>query len=133
MDAKKKILIIEDDLLTKRFYDLIFRHSEFEIIQSEEIDEIFKILETEEIKIIILDINLRNTTLDGKVISGIDLSRMIKENENLKDVKIIIVSAYMLNQEHPDFISSKADSFILKPIDDFNKFLGVIRKFADHG
>jgi CheY-like chemotaxis protein len=123
-----KILVIEDDPITKRFYDFVFKYCELELIQSENPDEIFRILENENVRIVILDINLRNTIMNGKVISGTELSRLIKENEKFGNPKILLVSAYKISENDDEFINSKADGFILKPIPDFNEFLGIIRK-----
>ncbi len=126
-----KILIVEDDPLTKRFYDFVFKHCRFEIVQSEDAQEIFEILKNEKISLVILDVNLRNTVYQNKIISGIEISRMIKENEEFGNPKILIISAYNLLPNDDDYIYSKADQFILKPITDFNLFLETIRKLLN--
>ncbi len=122
-----KILVVEDDPVTSHFYKLVLKHCELEAVITENADEIFSHLEGGEVKLIIMDINLRNTVFNGKIISGIELSKMIKSEEKYGNPKIVLVSAYNLDEDDPDFIKSKADKFILKPISDFNLFLNIIR------
>ncbi len=127
-----KILIVEDDPITKQFYSYLFQqHCDLELIQTEDVEEIFRYLREENIKVVALDINLRNSYYNGKLISGIELSKMIKENEDFGNPKIVLVTAYSLSKNHPDFIESKADKFIMKPIGDFNKFLREFRTLAE--
>jgi two-component system cell cycle response regulator DivK len=125
---KGKVLIVEDDPITKRFYDFVFKHSDMEIIQTENFEEILNILKNENIRVVVLDINLRNTSKDGKLISGITLSQMIKETPEFGNPKVILVSAYKLYPGDGYLIESKADDYILKPITDFNLFLEKVRK-----
>ncbi len=125
------IIAVEDDPITKRFYEIVFKHCKLDLVQTENYDEIFNILENRKVKVVILDVSLRNTTLNGEVVSGLDISKMIKENEKYGNPKILLVSAYNLLKSGNDFIYSKADEFIRKPITDFNEFLQQVRKLVN--
>ncbi len=125
------ILVVEDDPITKRFYEIVFKHCELDLVQTESFDEIFNILEKKNVKVVILDVSLRNTTLNGKIISGLEISKMIKENNKYGNPKILLVSAYNLLKGENDFAKSKADEFIRKPITDFNEFLQQVRKLVN--
>jgi len=127
-----KILVVEDDPITQHFYKLVFKHCSYNTVLTEDADEIFQFLSEGDVKLVILDINLRNTVYEGKIISGIELSRMIKENPRYGNPKIILVSAFSLSKNDDDYIESKADDFVLKPISDFNLFLSKIRNLINN-
>ncbi len=125
------ILAVEDDPITKRFYEIVFKHCKLDLVQTENYDEIFNILENRNVKVVILDVSLRNTTLNGEVVSGLEISKLIKENKKYGNPKILLVSAYNLLKDRNDFEYSKADKFIRKPISDFNEFLQEVRKLVN--
>jgi len=129
---KPVILVIEDDPVTLQFYKYIFEYAGFELIVSEDGDEILEILDKTEINLIIMDINLKNTSIKGTRTDGVEFSKIIKENNNTSGIPVVLVSAFNLNILNDDsFNRSKADHYITKPITDFNKFLNEIRKMLN--
>ncbi len=129
---KPVILVIEDDPVTLQFYKYIFEFAGFDLIVSEDGENILKILDEQKVNLIIMDINLKNTLLNGKKIDGVEFSKIIKENKKLCKIPVVLVSAFNLNILNDDsFRRSKADHYIMKPITDFNKFLSEIRKLLN--
>jgi two-component system cell cycle response regulator DivK len=125
---KPVILVIEDDPVTLQFYKYIFEFAGIELIVSEDGDNILKILDEQKVNLIIMDINLKNTSIKGKRTDGVEFSKIIKENDKTSEIPVVLVSAFNLNILNDDsFKRSKADHYIMKPITDFNKFLNEIR------
>ena len=117
----KNILIVEDDLFTIDFYKYIFKKAKHNIIVLEDGDEIIETLQTKKIHLIIMDINLKNTYLNGVKIDGIKLSKFIKENINFAHIPILLVTAYSMDMKDDVlFKNSLAEDYITKPIVDFN-------------
>ncbi len=129
----KNILVIEDDPFTIDFYNFVFKKAGFNSIVQEDGDKIIEILAMENINIIIMDINLKNTYLMGKKIDGIKLSAFIKQNEEIKHPPILLVTAYSPNLKESDFLKeSLAEDFIIKPIIDFNQLINKINILAEN-
>ncbi len=123
------LLLVEDDPFTKKFYSHLFGKMNIPILQSDDAEEIFSLIENEEISLILLDINLKNTTIEGKNISGMDLTKKIKQNSKFSHIPIILVSAYKKNSEINYFLENGfAVDYITKPITDLNTFLQKINK-----
>lgn len=120
---KKRILIVEDDPFTKHFYDHLFARTNFEIFQTEKEEEIFGALGQNNITLIILDINLRNTLLNGEKTNGVELSRYIKKSKEYSHIPVLLITAY--NKKNY-FEESLADDYFIKPITDFNDLLNKI-------
>lgn len=123
----KPIIVVEDDPFTKEFYNYLFKKTGYDCIQTEDGDQVIKTLETEEISLVILDINLKETYLNGKKTDGVELSRTIKQNEKINGVPVLLVTAYTNKSGGRNYFDdSLADDYITKPVTDFNKLLGKI-------
>lgn len=124
----KKILIIEDDPFSQDFYNFIFRKAGLKSLILEDGDRILLELEKNEIGVIIMDINLKNTSLNGERINGVKFSRLIKENEKFKNIPIVLVTAYSITSNGDSFFAeSLADDYIVKPIIDYNELISKIK------
>ena len=124
----KTILIIEDDPFSQDFYNFIFRKAGLKSLIMEDGDLILLELAKDEIGLIIMDINLKNTTLNDERINGVKFSRIIKENEKYKNIPVVLVTAYSISTNGDSFFAeSLADDYIVKPIIDYNQLISKIK------
>jgi CheY-like chemotaxis protein len=131
MRTLKKILVIEDDTFLQDFYRIIFKKIGAEIILAEDSDDIFRIVNEGEVELIIMDINLRNTSMNSKRIDGIKLSRYIKERFSHLHIPIILITAYPLASFGNNILEdSMADDYLIKPIADFNQLIEKINNLV---
>jgi CheY-like chemotaxis protein len=131
MKTLKKILIVEDDAFLQDFYRIIFKKIGAEIILAENADEILRIVADDEVELIIMDINLRNTSLNNQRIDGIKLSRHIKEHYASMHIPIILITAYPLSSFGNHLLEdSMADDYLIKPIADFNQLIEKINNLV---
>ena len=123
----KNILIIEDDPFTIDFYLFIFKKAGFNPVVMEDGDKVIEFLASNKINLIIMDINLKNTYLNGAKIDGIKLSNYIKSSNNISNVPIMLVTAYSPSIRGENFYKeSLAEDFITKPIVDFNLLINKV-------
>ena len=128
----KSILIVEDDPFTQQFYNYLFTKTGYKILITENGDEIFELLEKEEIALIILDINLKNTYINNERVDGVQISRKIKKELNKSSIPILLISAYQKKSGGRNYFEeSLADDYILKPIIDFNLFLKKVNQLME--
>lgn len=132
LKSNNKILIVEDDNILQEFYRILFRKLGIDIIILEDGDKIISTLQNENISLIIMDINLRNTYLNSEKYDGIKLSRYIKENFNNSSIPIILVTAYSPNYCGDNLLrDSLADDYILKPIVSFDKLIQKVNRLLN--
>jgi len=123
----KKLIVVEDDKITQHFYSIFFTKNGYQTIITDNGDNVFNALVNEDIGLILMDINLSNTYLNGEKIDGIQLSKYIKTNKKFLNVPLVLVTAYSLsNQIKQLLFDSKAEDIITKPILDYNLFLNKI-------
>lgn len=124
-----KIAIIEDDPFTQHLYSHLMRRAGYEAYIMEDANLLIKKLDEENIALIIMDINLRNTYLNEEKINGIQLSKHIKTHDKYNHVPVILVSAFsMANEKNNVLEESLAHHFITKPITDFNAFITTLKE-----
>lgn len=123
----KKIIIVEDDRITQQFYSMFFNKNGFAVTITDNGDKILDTLSREEVGLILMDINLSNTYLNGVKIDGIKLAQTIKSTEEFKKIPVVLVTAYSLSNQIKNLLNeSKAEDIITKPILDYNRFLNKI-------
>ncbi|MDT3695840.1 MAG: response regulator [Ignavibacterium sp.] len=123
----KRIIIVEDDRITQQFYSMFFNKNGFNVTVTDDGDKILDTLSNEEVGLILMDINLSNTYLNGVKTDGIKLAQIIKSNEEFKNIPVVLVTAYSLSSQTNKLLNeTKAADIITKPILDYNKFLNKI-------
>lgn len=125
-----KILLVEDDPFNIELFELVLKRiGNFEVVSNDNAQKIFKILENQKIDLIIMDVSLENTYIDDKKVDGKELSKIIKQNKSLKDVPIIIVTAYATKEDIQKIIrDSLADACVTKPITSYPEFISLIKR-----
>lgn len=82
---KNTIAIIEDDNILANVLKEAFEDAGFSVLQASDGEEGLKLMESNEIDLILLDILLPK-------MNGIELLKKIRANEKLKNIEIIILS-----------------------------------------
>ena len=103
---ENKILIVEDDVvISKLVYEFLSRFG-FQAISASSAEEAEKILEKEEIHIVLTDVKLPG-------IDGITFTKNIKKKYNLD---VVITTGYSSEYFYEDAINNGASDLIFKPI-----------------
>ncbi|MCZ7610142.1 MAG: response regulator [Ignavibacterium sp.] len=120
----KRIIVVEDDMITQQFYSMFFNKNGFNVTVTDDGDKILDTLSNEDVGLILMDINLSNTYLNGIKTDGIRLAQIIKSYEDFKDIPVVLVTAYSLSSQVKNLLNeTKAVDIISKPILDYNRFL----------
>lgn len=112
----QKILIVEDDSILRDFMVKILK-DKYEIKEASSSEDALEILKNFKPHLILLDVMMEDTT------SGFNFARAIKEEENFKDIKIIITTGIdkELNIDFKKEAGNETwlpvDDYIVKPVD----------------
>lgn len=117
----RKILIVEDnDLNMKLFHDLLEVHG-YDIVQTKDGREVLQLAKQHRPDLILMDIQLPE-------VSGLEVTRWIKDDEELRDISIIAVTAFAMKGDEEKIRSGGCEAYIAKPIS-IASFLQTIEKF----
>ncbi len=119
----RKILIVEDnDLNMKLFHDLLEVHG-YETVQTKDGREVLHLAKEHRPDLILMDIQLPE-------VSGLEVTRWIKEDEELRGIPVIAVTAFAMKGDEEKIRSGGCEAYIAKPIS-IASFLQTIEKVLD--
>ena len=119
----KTILIVEDnDLNMKLFNDLLQAHG-YETMQTMDGRAVLHLARENRPDLIIMDIQLPE-------ISGLKVTKMLKADDELKDIPVIVVTAFAMKGDEEKIREGGCEGYIAKPIS-VPTFLETVAKFLD--
>jgi two-component system, cell cycle response regulator DivK len=119
--ATKTVLIVEDNELNmKLFHDLLEAHG-YRILQTRDGMEALKIARRHKPDLILMDIQLPE-------VSGLQVTRWIKEDADLKNIPIIAVTAFAMKGDEEKIRDGGCEAYIAKPISVLS-FLQTVERF----
>jgi signal transduction histidine kinase len=106
-----RILIVDDDPVIIKLYQVILRKEGFEMDIAETAEDMLKAIERQKPDIILLDVILPDGT-------GLELCTQLKKNPEYVGVKIILVSGMEITPAQvAEGIETGADDYLTKPFD----------------
>lgn len=122
MSNKKRVLIVEDNELNLKLFADILEANNFVVFQNKDGKGVLEDCRDFKPSIIIMDIQLPN-------ISGMDIIEELKIDEELKKIPIVAVTAFAMQEDKDNILSTGCEEYISKPIS-INIFLEVINKYV---
>lgn len=123
MEARtvKRVLIVEDNELNmKLFHDLLEAHG-YGTLQTRNGMDALALARDHRPDLILMDIQLPE-------VSGLEVTRWIKEDPELKSIPIIAVTAFAMKGDEEKIREGGCEDYIAKPIS-VTKFLEAVQKF----
>lgn len=119
--APKRVLIVEDNELNmKLFHDLLEAHG-YSTLQTRDGMEALKLARLHRPDLILMDIQLPE-------VSGLEVTKWIKEDDELKAIPVIAVTAFAMKGDEEKIREGGCEDYIAKPIS-VTKFLESVQKF----
>lgn len=106
----KKLLYVEDDEISIQYLNRICPKN-FEVFSTRNKIDALKILESNKIDIVLMDINLGNDE------NGIDITNTIKQIPKFESIPVVACTAYAMHGDREDFMNKGCDDYISKPFE----------------
>ena len=124
-DAKptKTVMIVEDNELNmKLFHDLLEAHG-ISTIQTKDGRNVLQLARDNKPDLILMDIQLPE-------VSGLDVTRWLKEDDDLKSIPVIAVTAFAMKGDEQKIREGGCEDYISKPIS-VTRFMETIQKYLE--
>jgi two-component system, cell cycle response regulator DivK len=119
----KTVLIVEDNELNmKLFHDLLEAHG-IQTVETREGRNVMELARLHNPDLILMDIQLPE-------VSGLDVTRWLKEDEDLKSIPVIAVTAFAMKGDEQKIREGGCEDYISKPIS-VTHFLEMIDKYLE--
>ena len=119
--ATKTVLIVEDNELNmKLFHDLLDAHG-YATLQTRNGLEALELARRHHPSLILMDIQLPE-------VSGLEVTRWLKEDDGLRDIPVIAVTAFAMKGDEERIRGGGCEAYISKPIS-VTSFIATVKKF----
>jgi len=105
-----KILIVEDNEKNRTLVKDVLEYHGYEVIEAGNGKEGIKIAKENNPDLILMDIQM-------PVMSGYDAIKILKNNPETKDIKIIALTSFAMKGDKEKIMDEGFDDYIAKPID----------------
>ena len=116
-----KILIVEDNEMNRDMLSRRLERKGYEVVMAEDGQKGVDMSKSENPDLILMDLSL-------PVMDGWEATSNIKEDDDTKDIPIIVLTAHAMAGDREKAIEAGADEYDTKPID-FKRLLGKIKDF----
>ena len=124
----KRVVIVEDNESVAKFFRYVLEHNgAYTAAITESGDEAVRLARDETTVAVLVDVSLRATQYEGRYIDGLELSRILKQDQQSAHASVIIATAHVMSGDRERFLrESKADGFVRKPVVDPQELLSLI-------
>lgn len=120
-----RILIVEDDLLNRMFYEAVFKQRDFELKIVADGSEVLEAVDSFRPDLITMDIQLPN-------VSGRKLIRAISRNPATSDIPILAITAFASRSDEEQIRRAGAQGYLAKPLS-IDRLLGEVDALLGEG
>ncbi|MBL0209618.1 MAG: response regulator [Holophagaceae bacterium] len=125
----QKILLVEDDPINVKFIEVVLtRMGGYEVIVSEDVEEILALAKGGTLAGIIMDISLARSSYQGKKVDGIFITKLIKADPESAKIPVLMATAHAMYGDREKFLAETgAEGYLSKPIHDPDSFLREVQ------
>ena len=119
----KTVLIVEDNELNMKLFHDLLEAQGYATLQTKDGREALKLAREHRPDLVLMDIQLPE-------VSGLEVTKWIKEDENLREIPVIAVTAFAMKGDEEKIRQGGCEAYIAKPIS-VSEFLATAQKFID--
>ena len=118
----KTVLIVEDNELNMKLFHDLLQANGFDTIETRNGIEALDLARKHKPDLILMDIQLPE-------VSGLEVTKWIKEDEELRSIPVIAVTAFAMKGDEERIREGGCEAYLSKPIS-VSKFLETVRHFV---
>jgi|ERR1035438_1685150 two-component system cell cycle response regulator DivK len=115
-----RILLVEDDPINVKFIQTVLaKKGGYEVLVSEEVDEILRLAREGDLAAVIMDVSLSRSSYEGRKVDGIFITQLLKKDEITRRVPVLLATAHAMSGDREKYLGlTGAEGYISKPIHD---------------
>jgi CheY-like chemotaxis protein len=124
------VLVVEDDahnaVLCRKILE---KRGGYRVTVTEDGAEVLARARSGDVTIVLMDVSLGQTRLDGEPVNGVDLCRRLKSDPATAAIPVVLTTAHAMRGDAQKLMAeSGADDYISKPIVDHAAFIAQVRR-----
>lgn len=127
------VLVVDDDPANALLVETILRRlGGYDVISSDDGDEILEIVTSRPISAALMDVSLKNTRVRGDKVDGVELTRRIRSLPGGVGLPVILLTAHAMKGDRERLLfSSGANDYVAKPIADQHGLVNLVRRHIE--
>ena len=121
--AAKTVLVVEDNELNMKLFHDLLEAQGYAILQTKDGMEALRLAREHRPDLILMDIQLPE-------VSGLEVTKWIKEDANIRDIPVIAVTAFAMKGDEEKIREGGCEAYIAKPIS-VSSFLKTVERFLN--
>ena len=124
------VLVVEDDPANAVLVEAILTAvGEYDVVCSDDGDEIVKIVQERPIKAVLMDVSLGNTRFAGEKVDGVKLTRRLRDLPEGTNLPVILLTAHAMKGDRERLLfESSANDYVAKPIIDQQGLVTLVQR-----
>lgn len=124
-----RILLVEDDPINVKFIQTVLvKKGGYEVLVSEEVDEILRLAREVELAAIIMDVSLSRSSYEGRKVDGIFITQLLKKDEATRHIPVLLATAHAMFGDREKYLElTGAEGYIAKPIHDPGTLIEAVK------
>jgi two-component system cell cycle response regulator DivK len=118
----KTVMIVEDNELNMKLFNDLLEAFGYRTVKTRDGKSVLELARQHRPDLIVMDIQLPD-------ISGLDVTRQLKADKDLKAIPVVAVTAFAMRGDEQRIRAGGCEAYLSKPIS-VQSFLDTIRKFA---
>ena len=118
----KTVMIVEDNELNMKLFNDLLRANGYDTMPMRNGHEALDALKTHKPDLIIMDIQLPE-------VSGLEVTKTIKQDDNLRDIPVIAVTAFAMKGDEERILQGGCEGYLSKPIS-VATFVETVRNYV---
>jgi two-component system, cell cycle response regulator DivK len=125
------ILVVEDDAHNATlFRKLLEKRCGARVTVTESVAEVLNLARAGAVRLVVMDVSLGNSRWEGRSLSGVDITRMLKADPATAAIPVLLATAHAMRGDAEQLLTeSGADGYVSKPILDHDAF---VRQVHEH-
>ena len=120
---QKTVLIVEDNELNMKLFRDLLEARGHAVLESKDGMEALRLARSDRPDLILMDIQLPE-------VSGLEVTKWIKEDDELKSIPVIAVTAFAMKGDEDKIREGGCEAYIAKPIA-VSSFLATVESFLE--
>ena len=120
--AGRKVLIVEDNELNMKLFNDILEAHGYRTLQSKDGLDTLQIARQHRPDLVVIDIQL-------PVISGLEVTKRLKADEELRGIPIVAVTAFAMKGDEEKIRQAGCEGYLTKPIS-ITGFMQVVERYS---
>ena len=124
-----RILLVEDDPINVKFIQTVLvKKGGYEVIVSEEVDEILRLASEADLLAIIMDVSLSRSSHQGQKVDGIFITQLLKKNPITRHIPVLLATAHAMFGDREKYLElTGAEGYLAQPIHDPSVLIDAVK------